>query len=274
MNSLNNKIEKLENHLKQLGTVTVAVSGGIDSMTLAYVAHQVLGEQAKMAHSISPAVPLQDTQRIRDFSANYGWNMVFVESGELDTPNYQSNPVNRCYYCKSCLYTTLGRLSFGQVISGTNLDDLDDYRPGLIAAKEHQVVHPFVEASIAKQDIRDIAKQLGLPTLSKLPASPCLASRIETGIYINENNLGLVHSVEQYLRTKIESEMLRCRVQKQRLSIELDPHAIDILCESDVKSLKQHITTIAEKFDASVPIQFIPYQRGSAFIGEKECLKS
>ncbi len=271
MNSLNKKIETVENHLQQFGKVTVAVSGGVDSMTLAFIAHRVLGDNAKMVHSISPAVPPQDTQRIRDFSASYGWNMMFVESGEIDTPNYQSNPVDRCYYCKSCLYTTLGGLSFGKVVSGTNLDDLDDYRPGLIAAKEHQVVHPFVEASINKQDIRDIAKQLGLPKLSKLPASPCLASRIETGIYINESNLNLVGSVEQYLRTKVASDALRCRVQKQRLSIELDTQAISALTEADIKVLTQQIVTIAKKFEASVPIQFMPYRRGSAFIGDKEC---
>ncbi|WP_240205777.1 ATP-dependent sacrificial sulfur transferase LarE [Vibrio sp. CyArs1] len=271
MNSINNKIERLENQLQQLGKVTVAVSGGVDSMTLAFVAHRVLGANAKMVHSISPAVPPQDTQRIEDFATRYGWNMMFVESGEIDTPNYQSNPVNRCYYCKSCLYTTLGSLSFGQVVSGTNLDDLDDYRPGLIAAKEHRVVHPFVDASINKQDIRDIANQLGLPKLSKLPASPCLASRIETGIYINESNLNLVNSVEQYLRTKVESNTLRCRVQKQRLSIELDTQTITALSESEIKVLTQQITVIARKFEASVPIQFMPYQRGSAFIGEKEC---
>lgn len=178
MNTLNHKLDRLRDILKRLSKVTVAVSGGVDSMTLAYVAHQILGDNAKMVHAISPAVPPQDTQRIRDFSQKHQWNLEFVSSGEIDTEDYQNNPVNRCYYCKTCLYSTLKNLNFGQVVSGTNLDDLDDYRPGLIAAKEHDIVHPFVDAEICKQDIRDIALQLGLPTYPRCPLH--LALQVES----------------------------------------------------------------------------------------------
>lgn len=274
MSSLNQKTEQLKRYLEKLGRVTVAVSGGVDSMTLAFVAHEVLSSNAKMVHSISPAVPPHDTQRIREFATKYGWNIHFVESGEIRTPSYQSNPVNRCYYCKSCLYSTLGALSFGQVVSGTNLDDLDDYRPGLVAAKEYQVVHPFVEAGFSKQDIRQLALQLGLPALSRLPASPCLASRIETGIYIDDNNLALVNAVEQHLRAKINSETLRCRVQKQQVSIELDDDTLARLTSQEVTSLTQEVGSITARFDSSVPIQFMRYERGSAFVGDKQCLTS
>lgn len=274
MNTLNHKLARLKQTLRDLNKVTVAVSGGVDSMTLAFIAHQVLGERAKMVHSISPAVPPLDTQRIRDFANQHHWNIEFVSSGEIETPNYQNNPVNRCYYCKTCLYSTLKSLSFGQVVSGTNLDDLDDYRPGLIAAKEHNVVHPFVEADINKQEIRQLALQLGLPTLSTLPASPCLASRIETGIHIDSNNLGLVDAVEQHLRSKISSATLRCRVKKEQIGIEVDNATFQSLSPQDIEALKADIAAITDGFSSSVPIQFMPYQRGSAFIGDKQCQTS
>lgn len=274
MNTLNHKLDRLRDILKRLSKVTVAVSGGVDSMTLAYVAHQVLGQNAKMVHAISPAVPPQDTQRIRDFSQKHQWSLEFVSSGEIDTEEYQNNPVNRCYYCKTCLYSTLKNLNFGQVVSGTNLDDLDDYRPGLIAAKEHNIVHPFVEAEICKQDIRDIALQLGLPTLSSLPASPCLASRIETGIHIDGDNLRLVNAVEQHLRSRVDSTTLRCRVKKQQIGIEVDSDTLQRLSQSDINELIEDVSKITHQFHSSVPIQFMPYQRGSAFIGDKQCQTS
>lgn len=274
MQKINHKLTHLQKILKTLDKVTVALSGGVDSMTLAFVAHQILGDNAKMVHSISPAVPPMDTQRIREFAKQYQWNIEFVSSGEIDTPSYKNNPVNRCYYCKTCLYSTLKSLSFGQVVSGTNLDDLGDYRPGLIAAKEHNVVHPFVEAKITKQEIRQLALQFGLPTLSKLPASPCLASRIETGIHIDNNNLGLVDAVEQYLRSRINTANLRCRVKKQQIGIELDNSTFQSLTQQDIESLKIDITEITDKFRSNVPIQFMPYQRGSAFVGDKQCLTS
>ncbi|MFM2577366.1 hypothetical protein [Vibrio fortis] len=274
MNKLNHKLTHLEQTLHALNKVTVAVSGGVDSMTLAFIANKVLGDNAKIVHSISPAVPPQDTQRIRDFAAQYQWQVEFVSSGEIDTPNYQSNPVNRCYYCKTCLYSTLKGLSFGQVVSGTNLDDLDDYRPGLIAAKEHNVIHPFVEAEIDKQEIRQLAMQFGLPSISTLPASPCLASRIETGIRVDSSNLGLVNAVEQHLRSKIISSTLRCRIKKQQIGIEVDEATFNKLSPQDIEGLKAEITHITDSFSSDVPIQFMPYQRGSAFVGDKKCQTS
>ncbi|GEM79093.1 ATP-dependent sacrificial sulfur transferase LarE [Vibrio superstes] len=274
MKNLNHKLTHLQQTVRALERVTVALSGGVDSMTLAFIAHQVLGDNARMVHSISPAVPPNDTQRIREFAAKYQWNIEYVSTGEIDTPSYKNNPVNRCYYCKTCLYSTLKRLAFGQVVSGTNLDDLGDYRPGLIAAKEHNIVHPFVEAKINKQEIRQLALQLGLPAISKLPASPCLASRIETGIHIDNNNLGLVDAVEQHLRSRINSATLRCRVKKQQIGIELDNETFKNLTQQEIDSLKRDIAKIIDNFSSNLPIQFMPYQQGSAFVGDKQCLTS
>ncbi|MEZ9864982.1 ATP-dependent sacrificial sulfur transferase LarE [Vibrio breoganii] len=266
---LKTKVNLLQDYLRQLGKVTVALSGGVDSMTLAYVAHQTLGKNATMVHSISPAVPSKDTERIREHADQYGWELVFVQSGEMEDSHYRENPVNRCYYCKTCLYTRLKSLDHGQVISGTNLDDLDDYRPGLIAAKENDIKHPYVEVGIDKQTIRNIANHFGLDSVARLPASPCLASRVETGIAIKPHQLHLIEDVESILRSNIEATNLRCRVQSGKITIEIDAVALQSLPNLKLEILKQKIQDLVNKANLSVPIHFKPYQKGSAFVGAR-----
>ena len=269
MNATNNDLIKLSDYLLMLGKVTVATSGGVDSMTLAYIAHNVLGSNAKIIHSLSSAVPSQDTERIKKHAEKYGWNLEIVKSGELDDPHYQNNPVNRCYYCKSCLYSTLASFQFGELVSGTNLDDLDDYRPGLIAAKEFNVKHPYVEVGIDKAAIRSLATYLNLDELATLPASPCLSSRIETGIQINDTNLGAVQKVEKYLRQYFPNQTLRCRVQHNQIGIEIQQDIFATLSESEVTAMTKEIVQLVRDSLSELPIQFMPYKMGSAFVGAK-----
>lgn len=266
---LTTKIQSLQDNLKQLGKVTVALSGGVDSMTLAYVAHKTLGSNAKMIHSVSPAVPAQDTDRIQAYARQYGWDLEFVRSGEMDNSSYKENPVNRCYYCKTCLYTKLNSLGNGQVVSGTNLDDLDDYRPGLIAADENQIKHPYVEVGIDKQTIRAIADHYGLDSIACLPASPCLASRVETGIEIKPDQLHLIEQVESTLRSRIDATNLRCRIQTGQITIEVDDSALEEMPSEELDALKDEITTLVSLSQHGIPIQFRPYQKGSAFVGAR-----
>ncbi|WP_407333382.1 asparagine synthase-related protein [Enterovibrio sp. 27052020O] len=269
MKNAKSKTQLLAAHLNELGNVTVAVSGGVDSMTLAFLAHQVLGEQAKIVHSVSNAVPSQDTARVREYAEKYGWNMSFVTAGETDSVAYRDNPVNRCYYCKSCLYSTLSALNHGVVVSGTNLDDLSDYRPGLIAAKEHKVRHPFVEVGIDKHTLREIAHDLGLPALATLPASPCLSSRIETGIHILDQHLHLIDDVELSLKSKLDADNLRCRIQGSQVCIELDESTFQSLSPDAIRQFTNDVEAIVHRHKMTIPIAFRPYQRGSAFIGAK-----
>ncbi len=139
MSEMLQKLERLTRSLGEFDTMAVAVSGGVDSLTLATVAHRALGARVEMFHATSPAVPGEATQRVRDMAAREGWKLTVVDAGEFDDPDYRSNPVNRCFYCKTNLYGALVPRTSAQIVAGTNLDDLGEYRPGLNAAKDHGV---------------------------------------------------------------------------------------------------------------------------------------
>lgn len=266
--NLTHKIEQLAAILASLQRVTVAVSGGVDSMTLACIAHQTLGHQATMVHATSAAVPPADTQRIQTYAREQGWNLRLVQTGEIAHREYRENPVNRCYYCKSYLYETLNALDSGQVISGTNTDDLGDYRPGLQAAHEHQVRHPYVEAGIDKATLRAIADHLGMKQLARLPASPCLASRVETGIVIHPAQLDLINRVETLVRRQVAASNIRCRVTAKQLAIQIDQSALAALAEPALHEMRVSISAMAQQVGLMLPVTFAPYQRGSAFLRE------
>ncbi len=151
-------------------------------------------------------------------------------------------------------------------MSGTNLDDLEDVRPGLEAAKNHGVRHPFVEAGIGKADVRGIARALGLGAIAELPASPCLSSRIETGVRIEPALLGLVHEVERLVATTLQATTVRCRVRAGTLVIELDNGALARLGTSERRVLDEAINQRMTARAAVRPIAFAAYRRGSAFL--------
>lgn len=261
------KINQLTKQLNALQKVTIAVSGGIDSLVLSYIAHQTLGHNAQMAHANSSAVPSADAERVMNYATKYGWNLKLVDTGEMKNEAYRKNPVNRCYYCKTGLYNTLNNLNFGPVLSGTNLDDLSDYRPGLVAAKENSVIHPYVDNHIDKNMIRAIARHFNLDDVSDIPASPCLSSRIETGVYILPNHLLLINDVEKMLRTKINAENIRCRLLSDQMMIEIDQDVLTSLSSNDKQVLINCAQSIASAHKAQLPIHISHYKRGSAFLG-------
>ena len=185
-------------------------------MTLAVIAHRVLGESSSMVHAISPAVPSDATRRVERYARREGWRLERVDAGELLDARYVANPVNRCYFCKTNLYTAIGSLAGGGVtiVSGTNTDDLGDFRPGLAAAVEHAVRHPYVECAIDKPTVRAVAARLGLDDLAELPAAPCLSSRVETGIAIEPAVLKAVDVCERLVRDATGAATVRCRVRR------------------------------------------------------------
>ncbi|MBL8704681.1 MAG: hypothetical protein JNM30_07560 [Rhodospirillales bacterium] len=247
--------------LSAIGPAAVAVSGGVDSMTLATLAHR-LSPGTTMFHATSPAVPPEATARVRDLAERAGWRLHVVDAGEYADPTYRANPVNRCYYCKTNLYGTIARLTESQILSGANTDDLGEYRPGLDAAREHAVRHPYVEAGISKAVVRALARDLGLGAIAELPAAPCLSSRIETGIGIEADMLASVHAAERYVTRLLKPGTVRCRVRAQGVVIELDRDSLGAL---DAAARAALLESVGRMFDGR-PVDIAPYKVGSAFL--------
>ena len=259
-------IERIERTLAEIGPATVAVSGGVDSMTLAAVAHARDPHAARMAHAVSPAVPAAATARVRRRAAADGWTLEILEAGEFSDPDYLRNPADRCYHCKSNLYRAVGARAGWTVVSGANLDDLGDWRPGLRAAREKGVRHPYVEAGVDKAAVRAVARRLGLDEVADLPSSPCLSSRVETGIAIEGDALGAIDAAERYLRRRLGARTVRCRLRADGVAVELDAAALAALAPEDRTRVAPAVAAMFARAGKSAEVRFEAYRRGSAFL--------
>ncbi len=184
------------------GSVVVAFSGGVDSSLVAYIAGEVLGEKALAVTSGSASLKRSDLSLARRLAVEWGMPHRVIVTDELANPDYRANPTNRCYFCKTTLYDALAEIaereSFAVIVNGTNTDDLGDHRPGLIAASEHAVRQPLVEAGLCKADVRALAAHLGLDNADK-PQSACLSSRFPYGSHITRERLAQVEQAEDVL---------------------------------------------------------------------------
>lgn len=215
---------RLSDAILRHDSMAIAVSGGVDSMTLATFAHRLGGARIAVVHAVSPAVPPAATARVEARARREGWRLIVTGAGEFEDVRYRDNPVDRCYFCKTNLYGRIRGLADGAIASGANLDDLGDYRPGLLAAAERGVVHPFIEAEMDKAAIRELARRLGLDDVAELPAQPCLASRVETGIAIDAADLAFVDRVETRLAQVLPAgATVRCRVTRGGIAVEVGP---------------------------------------------------
>lgn len=221
--SLQQKHEKLKSLFLEMGSVAVAYSGGVDSALVLAVAHSVLKEKTLAVTGNSASLAQRERTAATELAAALGVELSVIDTEEVTSPEYAANPVNRCYYCKSELYSRLREVAdqhhLKHIVNGTNLDDLGDYRPGLESAREANVRSPLCEAGFTKQDVRDLARQLGLPVWDK-PAMPCLSSRIPYGQAVTPEKLGMIEQAEDYL-IALGFKQLRVRHFGESARIEL-----------------------------------------------------
>lgn len=196
-------IAQLEELIRPLESAVVAFSGGVDSSLVAALAARTLGERALAVTAVSPALATGELDGARRVAASVGIEHRTITTEELAREGYRRNDKHRCYYCKTELYERLAEVAsregYAVVLSGANADDAGDWRPGLRAASEHDVRHPLLEAGVGKDEVRRLARELGVPSAEK-PASPCLASRLPYGTEVTPTTLAQVDRAEQGLK--------------------------------------------------------------------------
>ncbi|MGE0827137.1 MAG: ATP-dependent sacrificial sulfur transferase LarE [Candidatus Binatia bacterium] len=224
--AVEDKLTRLRFFLKDLGPTLVAFSGGVDSSFLLAVASEVLRKNVTALMTLSSSTPSEDAAQAASLARELNVDFLTINHDELGIPQYAANPVNRCYFCKNSLYEICtreaARLSISSIVDGVNLDDLKDYRPGLQAASEYQVIHPLVETQFTKEDIRRASKLLGLSTWER-PASPCLSSRIPYGTPISATMLTQISQGEKLFHS-LGLKELRVRHHQTYARIELNLH--------------------------------------------------
>jgi uncharacterized protein len=241
------KYEKLQQILQNMQSVVIALSGGVDSTFLSYAAHLVLGGNAIAITAVSPTFPKREEKDAKKMAREIGIQHLLVQTAEFDNDDFVKNPQNRCYICKKIRFESLVKWAkendYKWVIDGGNVDDLDDYRPGMKALQELDIVRsPMIEAGLQKKDIRQLSKYVGLSTWNKQSAA-CLASRFPYGIPLIPKKLAMVEQAEEFLIPLLQGGNLRVRYHDGGARIEVDQSNMNIVWEnkdSIDQTLKQY----------------------------------
>jgi len=250
--NLKEKYNSLQQNLKKLDKVVIAYSGGVDSTFLSKVAVDTLGAENVLACiAKGPSLPQSQYTKAIEMAKDIGIEVQTVEPNEMADARYKANDANRCFYCKNHLYEVLTKIAkeqnFNYVLCGHNIDDNRDYRPGNRAAESFSVRAPLAEAGMSKKDIRQLSREMNLPT-ADIPASPCLASRIDYGLEITEQRLRQVEQAEDFLRTLGLVEF-RVRHHDQVARIEVHPEDIDrITAEPARSTIVKKLKSLGFKF--------------------------
>lgn len=257
------KLEILKNNIQKTGGLAIAFSGGVDSTFLIKVAHDVLKDNAIAITARSSTYPEREFDEAVKFVDGLGIKHIVIVSEELDIDGFSGNPVNRCYFCKKELFTKIwevaGEHHIKFIADGANVDDLGDYRPGMTASKELQVVSPLKEAGLTKEEIRLLSKEMDLPTWDK-PAFACLASRVPYGQEITREKLGMIERAEQYLMDA-GFKQVRVRHHGEIARIEVTP--VEISKFFDAELMKKIHSKLKEFGFSYVTLDLKGYRTGS-----------
>jgi pyridinium-3,5-biscarboxylic acid mononucleotide sulfurtransferase len=261
--TLSDKLQRMQTLLREMNSVVVAFSGGIDSTLVLKVAHDALGTQAIGVTAVSPTFPDIELELSRRVAAEIGARHILLPTDQLQIEDFVRNDASRCYHCKTDLYQLLGRLQhdlqLGAVVDGTNLDDLGDDRPGLVAARERGIRSPMVEAGLTKAEVRTLAKEFGLSNWDK-PAAACLSSRIPHGTAITREKLSRVEQAEATLFRE-GFRQFRVRDHGDIARLELDNDGLAVLQDNVRRNgITQKLKEVGFRF---VTVDLEGYQRGS-----------
>lgn len=243
----NNLEARLLDVLRGYGRVAVAFSGGVDSAVVAWAAQSAC-ESAVAVTAVSASLASGELEIAQQIAAKIGIPHELIRTSEFSRPGYVANAGDRCYHCKTDLYESIesliDRSRFDVVANGANLDDLGDHRPGMIAAKEHQVRSPLIEAGLRKHDVREIARRHDLPIWNK-PAAPCLSSRVAYGVEVTPERVRQIDAAERFLKEELQLNQLRVRLEANDLArIEVpESHIVRVVefgrCERVARRLRE-----------------------------------